>query len=85
MQDEPGPWEVTSLTVRQTPTVTPGGRTGMQTSITFMVGQHGPFAIVYGGTPNAAQITKDVTEKVDELRRVHDAVRQLNQATRTTS
>jgi len=71
-------FNVRELTVRETPTLTASGRTAMTTVVSFSVGTHGPFTVVYPGQANAAQITKDVTAKVNELRALAKAVGDLN-------
>jgi hypothetical protein len=78
-------YDVRDLTIRETPQLTSGGRTVVTTSVTFMVGNHGPFAITYAGDkPNAAKITADVTEVVNRIRSIDQAVGQLNQSTRVS-
>ena len=81
MYDATNPYEVTQLTVREHPPLTIGNRTAIQTSVAFYVGDNGPFVLIYPGKANAAQITKDVTAKVNELRAMDDALRNLNSQT----
>jgi hypothetical protein len=70
---------VHDFTVRETPTLTTGGKTALTTVVTYSVGSHGPFTLVYqGGRPNGAQITEDITAKVRELQEVASALHALN-------
>jgi Na+/H+-translocating membrane pyrophosphatase len=69
---------VRDLLVRETPTLTASGRTAMTTTVSFSVGAHGPFTIVYPGLANSAQIGEDVRNKVNELWALGNAVRELN-------
>jgi hypothetical protein len=78
-------YEVRDLTIRETPQLTAGGRTVVTTSVTFMIGTHGPFALTYAGDkPNQAKIITDVTDKVNHLRSIDQALSQLNQSTRVS-
>lgn len=70
---------VTGLTIRESPTLSAGGKTSLTTVVAFSVGPHGPFSLFYdGGRPNVAQITQDVTAKVNELRQLSTALAALN-------
>ena len=78
------PYAIRELIVRETPLLGQGGRTVLITTVSYMVGAHGPFIKTYeGAVPNAAQVAQDVTAKVNELRALDRALDSLNQQTRT--
>jgi hypothetical protein len=80
---EMGPYQVHDLITRETPIQTMQGKTALSTIITFSVGPHGPFTLVYqGARPNAAQITSDIVARVNELRATDSAIAQLNKEPR---
>ena len=78
MPDDNNAFMVSGLVVRETPTLTNTGRTAMTTVVTYSVGAHGPFTMVYPGVANSAQISKDITAKVNELRALTEALGALN-------
>lgn len=75
-------YAVGDLVVRESPMLSRTGQTSATTTVTFLVGAHGPFTLTYAGSrPNSAQIAQDVTAKVNEIRALDSALAQLNQST----
>ena len=71
---------VHDLTIREAPQLGDvGGAVIVRTVVRFSVGTHGPFTIIYDGRPNAAQVSQDVTARVNELRQLAGAMTSLNQ------
>ena len=78
--DSNGSYKVTQVSIRTSPQLNANGRVSTNTIVSFYVGQHGPFSLIY--PPNMStpdQITKDITSKVNEIRTLDSAVNTLNQ------
>lgn len=80
MADNTGQFAVKDVLVRPTPIIGPNGQVTRETTVTFGVGPHGSFTLVYpGAAPDPAKITADIKAQVDQLRQLAQNVAQLNQ------
>lgn len=60
---------VHDITTTEQPYFGPGGITKKQTRVTFFVGSHGPFTLIYNeGQGTSEQIQSDINAKVRDLR-----------------
>jgi hypothetical protein len=79
MADEVGQFTVSNLVVRPTPVIGPGGAVWRQVTVSFNVGTHGPFTLVYPGpTVDYARISGDIRAQVEQLRVLAQSVAALN-------
>ena len=77
----PNPYQVTGLIIKQIATLDQNGRPINSVTVTFSVGRHGPFTVVFpagGATPDAVRDV--ITAQVNSLRQTDQAIAQLNQA-----
>lgn len=76
---ENGNYEVNGVRVRQSPQLSNAGQVTTMTIVTFSVGNHGPFTLVYPiGTATPAQISQDITARVNALMETNRLIAALN-------
>lgn len=64
---------VHDIRVAESSIFNPNGTTSKVTTVTFFVGDHGPFTLTYNATEaTAARIKADVQAQVDKLLSVHE-------------
>lgn len=74
-------YQVSQVVVRQSPLVNATGQVQQTTTVTFMVGAHGPFTLSWpGASPAPNDIIASIKAKVDQLKQVGAALNQLNQS-----
>ena len=64
---------VHDIAVSEQTTFAPGGGAAVQKRVSYFVGTHGPFTLVYNKADGtAARIKADIQAQVDDLRSVHE-------------
>ena len=80
--DEMMPLNVSNLVIRNAPVIGPGGTAQQQTTVTFMVGTHGPFVLTFpAGAPTPAEILAEIAKTVQQVKVLQDSVSALNKQT----
>lgn len=70
---------VGNLLIRPAPVIGPGSAITRQITVSFNVGAHGPFTLVYpGAAVDPAKLAADIRAQVDQLRAIAQSVAQLN-------
>lgn len=70
---------VSNLLVRPGSVTGPGGAFSRQVVVSFNVGTHGPFTLVYAGAAvDPAKLAADIRAQVDQLRAIAQSVAQIN-------
>lgn len=78
MADDNG-YAVSQVVVRATPLVNATGQLQQTTTVTFMVGPHGPFTLSWpGATPGPNDILAAIKTQVDQIKQLGAGVLQLN-------
>lgn len=77
-----GEYQVTNVQIRQSPQLGPGGKAQMTTILSFQVGPHGPFTVVWQDQkPTQADFLNAIAAQVNQIASTAKAVAQLNQTT----
>jgi len=78
-------YQVTNIRVRQSPRLDANGTAYSATIVTFMVGPHGPFQLVFGpGQGTQQAITAGITATVNQLISTANSIAQLNAQTQSS-
>lgn len=78
--DSNGQYAVSGVSVKQTPQLSQGGTLTQTTIVSFSVGDHGPFTVVFPtASPAPADILAAITNQVDALKQLAGGLATLNQ------
>lgn len=67
-----GQFQVSQLVMRETPQLSQSGTVSTTTTVSFMVGPHGPYTLVFTrGTPAPEAVVSAVQSKVDQVKQIY--------------
>lgn len=82
--DGNGDFAVNEFLERQLPRLDPHSAAAPTTIVTFKVGPHGPYTLVYPAVkPNPAQVLADINAQVEEVKQTYAGIATINQANQT--